>query len=376
MFGMTTLNEEQKLLQRSVREFVEKEFATKASFWDEHGEVPVENIKKAAKQGLLGLRVPENYGGQGLNLLDACIVWEEIARACANTAIVIHILDACSEILLKGGNEEQKNKYLPALCKGEKLMAFSYSEPEGGTDLSKLSLSVKVDGSKYAINTQKVFTGLATVADAFMVLTRTENGFTLLLVERNTPGLNVGAPNKFIGAAAIGNAAVYFDNCVVDERNIIGKEGEGLNIILRVLPPIFILDAMLAIGIARASLEAVTKHVKEREMFGATMDKLQGVRWKIAEMALKVEAARQLTFYGAELFQKNDPKASMIASMAKWYATETCVEISKKALQLFGGYGITRDYPLQRYLRDALALTIAGFPTDYHKSFVAQMLLG
>lgn len=209
-----------------------------------------------------------------------------------------------------------------------------------------------------------------------MVLTRTEKGYTLFLVEKNTPGLNVGAPNKFIGATAIGNAIVYFDNCIINENNIIGKEGEGLNTLLKVLPPILILDAMLAVGIANAAIEEVTKHVKEREMFGSTMDKLQGVRWKIAEMALEVEAARQLAFYGAELFHKNDPKASIIASMAKWYATEMCVEISKKALQLHGGYGITRDYPLQRYLRDALALTIAGFPTDYHKSFVAQMLLG
>ncbi|MEM3641274.1 MAG: acyl-CoA dehydrogenase family protein [Candidatus Bathyarchaeia archaeon] len=373
---MTILNEEQKLLQKSVREFVEKEFAPKASYWDERGEVPLENIKKAAKQGLLGLRAPEKYGGQGLNLIDACIVWEEIARACANTAFIIHILDACSAILLEGGTEEQKDKHLPALCRGEKLMAFSYSEPEGGTDLSKLSLSTKTEGNRYVINAQKMFTGLATVADMFIVLTRTEKGYTLFLVEGSTPGLNVGAPNKFIGATAIGNAIVYFDNCIIDETNVVGKEGEGMNTILKVLPSILILDAMLAVGIARASMEAAIKHAKEREMFGSTMSKLQGIGWKIAEMALEVEAARQLAFYGAELFQKSDPKASIIASMAKWYATEMCVKVSKKALQLFGGYGITRDYPLQRYLRDALALTIAGFPTDYHRSFVGQMLLG
>jgi alkylation response protein AidB-like acyl-CoA dehydrogenase len=375
MISMTVLNEKQKLIQKSTREFVEKEFAPRASYWDERSEVPLENIEKAAKQGLLGLRVPEKYGGQGLSLLDACIVWEEIARACANTAFIIHILDACSAILSEGGTEEQKDKYLPALCKGEKLMAFSYSEPEGGTDLSKLSLSTKIDGGRHVINAQKIFTGLATVADTFIVLTRTEKGYTLFVIERNTPGLNVGAPNKFIGATAIGNAIVYFDNCVVNEKNIVGQEGQGLSVILKVLPSILILDAMLAVGIARASIEATIKHVKGREMFGATMDKLQGVRWKIAEMALAVEAARQLAFYGAELLQKNDPRASMVASMAKWYATEMCVGVSKEALQLFGGYGITRDFPLQRYLRDALALTISGFPTDYHKSFVSQMLL-
>ncbi|MBS7621687.1 acyl-CoA dehydrogenase family protein, partial [Candidatus Bathyarchaeota archaeon] len=143
------------MFQKSIREFVEKEFAPKASYWDESGEVPIENIRKAARQGLLGLGVPEKYGGQGLSLVDTCVVWEEIARACANTAFIIHVLEACSAILLVGGTEEQKDKHIPALCKGEKLMAFSYSEPGGGTDLSKLSLSTKVDKHKYIINAQK-----------------------------------------------------------------------------------------------------------------------------------------------------------------------------------------------------------------------------
>ncbi|MEM3704050.1 MAG: acyl-CoA dehydrogenase family protein [Candidatus Bathyarchaeia archaeon] len=372
---MTLLNEKQVLLQKSIREFVEKELVPKASYWDEQNQVPLENISKVAEHGLLGLRVPEKYGGQELTLTDACVVWEEVAGACSNTAFIIHILDACSAILLEGGTEEQKNEYLPAICRGEKLMAFSYSEPEGGTDLLKLSLSTKAEENKYVINVQKIFTELATVVRAFIVLMRSDGGYTLFLVDRNTPGLSVGALNKFIGATAIGNAVVYFDNCIVDIANKIGKEGNGLNIVLKVLFSILILDTMLAVGIARASIEAAIKHVKEREMFGSTMSKLQGVGWKIAEMALEVEAARQLAFYGAELLEEGDPKASTIASMAKWYATEACVKVSKETLQLFGGYGITKDYPLQRHLRDALALTIAGFPTDYHKSFVAQLLL-
>jgi len=373
---ISILDEKRLLLQESIRKFAEKEFAPNASYWDEKGEVPLENIKKAAKQGLLGLRVPEKYGGQGLSLVDACVVWEEIARTCANTAIIIHILDACSSVLLEEGTEEQKSKYLPALCDGEKLIAFSYSEPEGGTDLSRLSIGARKDGDKYVINVQKMFTGLATVADAYIVLTRTEKGYSLFLIERDTPGVSIGTLNKFIGATAIGDAIVYFDNCTVDKENVIGKEGEGLDIVLKILPSILVLDAMLAVGIARAAMETTVKHIKEREMFGATMDKLQGVRWKVAEMALEIESARQLAFYGARLSEQNSPKAPLIASMAKWYATEMSVKVTKDALQLHGGYGLTKDYPLQRYLRDSLTLTIAGFPTDYHKTFVSQILLG
>lgn len=373
---MYVLNEEQKLLQESTREFAEKEFGPKAAYWDEKQEFPLENIKKAAKQGLLGLRIPEKYGGQGLGLMDACIVWEEISRVDANTAIALHISDACSSILIEDGTEEQKMKHIPPQSRGEKLMAFSYSEPAGGTDLSMLSVGTARDGDEYVVNAQKMFTGLATVADVFVVLTRTKAGYSVFLIDRDTPGLSVGAVNKFIGATAIGDAIVYFDNCRIPKENIIGREGEGFDIILKVLSPILFLDAMLAVGIARGAFESAVKHVKEREMYGATMAKLQGVRWKIAEMALEIETARQLTFHGVGLFEQRNPRAAMMASMAKWYATEMSVRVAKEALQLYGGYGMTRDYPLQRYLRDALALTIAGFPTDYHKSFVADTLLG
>jgi alkylation response protein AidB-like acyl-CoA dehydrogenase len=255
-------------------------------------------------------------------------------------------------------------------------MAFSYSEPAGGTDLAALSVGAALDGDEYVVNVQKMFTGLATVADAFLVLTRTKAGYSLFLIDRHTPGLSIGAVNKFIGATAIGNSIVYFDNCRIPKENIIGREGEGFNVLLKILAPVLFLDAMLAVGIARGAFESAVKHVKEREMYGATMAKLQGVRWKIAEMALEIETARQLTFHGVGLFEQRNPKAAMMASMAKWYATEMSVRVAKEALQLYGGYGITRDYPLQRYLRDALALTIAGFPTDYHKSLVADALLG
>jgi len=374
---MYVLSEEQKLFQRTIREFAEKELAPKAAHWDEKEEFPLENMKKAAKQGLLGLRVPEEYGGQGGSLMDACIAWEEISRVCANTALAVHVYDICNAILLEGGTGDQKKKYIPPLCKGERLMAISVVGPEGGSDLASMPVGAVLEGDEYVLNSQKMWTSLATVADAFQLLTKTKNGPCLFLIERDTPGLRIGAVNRFVGDTAIGNAVVYFENCRIPKENLIGKEGEGLNITWKALvPPSLFLVAMYGVGIARAAFEAAINYVKERRLYGAPMAKLQGVRWKIAEMALEIETARQLTFHGAGLFEQKSPTAAMIGSMVKWYATEMSVKVAKEAMQFHGGYGMTKEYPLQRYLRDALVLTIGEFPNDFHKSLVADALLG
>ncbi len=373
---MYVLTDQQKLFQRTIKEFAEKGLAPKAAYWDEKEEFPLENMKKAAKQGLLGLRVPEKYGGQGGSLMDACIAWEEISRVCANTALAVHVYDICTSILLYG-TEEQKRKYVPALCKGEKIMAISVVGPEGGSDLASMPIGAKLEGDEYVINTQKMWTSLAAVADVFQLLTRTKKGYCLFLIEKTTPGLRVGAINRFIGNTAIGNSVVYFKNCRIPKENLIGQEGKGFDITMKALiPPSLLLVGMYGVGVARAAFEAAVEYVKERKLYGQPMAKLQGVRWKIAEMALEIEAARQLIFHGVGLYEKKDPKAAMVGSMTKWYGTEVSVKVAKEAMQLYGGYGMTKEYPMQRYLRDAIVLTIGEFPTDYHKSLVADALLG
>jgi len=374
------LNEEQEMFRKTIREFAEKEIMPRAQEIDQKGEFPWDIIRKMADLGLMGLPFPEEYGGAGGDAISYAIAVEEIARASGSVAITYsaHISLACSPIYLFG-TEEQKRKYLIPMAKGEKIGAFGLTEPGAGSDAAAIKTRAVLDGDEWVINGQKIFITNGSVADVVVIAAVTDpakgkKGISNFIVEKGTPGFRVGREEDKMGLRGSVTSELIFENCRVPKENLLGKEGEGYKQFLMTLDGGRIGIGAMAVGLGMAALEAAARYAKERVQFGQPIAEFQAIQWMIADMATELEAARLLVLRAAWLKDQGQ-RFTKEAAMAKLFASEAAVRACYKAIQIHGGYGYTKDYPVERLYRDARLTTIGEGTSEIQRLVIARHIL-
>ena len=377
-----TLTPEEAVIQQTAKEFADKELAPLASKIDQTGEVPRAILEKMASLGFLGMLTPESYGGAGLSNLALALVQLEINRACASTGVTMSVHNSlCQSPILKFGTEEQKKKYLPKLARGEWIGAYSLTEPVSGTDAAALITTATRDGSDVVINGTKNFVTNGGFADVFILFARTntapeakQSGISAFIVERTSKGLTVGKNEKKMGIRGSSTTTLFFDGCRVPAANLLGKEGDGFKIALSTLDGGRIGIASQATGIAMACLDASVKYAKERKQFDRPIGDFQAIQWKIAEMATDIDAARLLIFRAARMRDAGEPHTKE-ASMAKLFASTMANRHANQAVQIHGGVGYIKDFPVERYFRDAKITEIYEGTSEVQRMVVARSLL-
>ena len=375
-----SLSSEQQDLRGLVRDFAEREVKPRAEAIDHTGEFPRDLVDKAANLGLLGILVPEAYGGAGLDHVSFAIFVEEVARFCASTAVIVDVHTSVgTEPIVLFGSEEQKHRWLPNLAEGKKLAAFALTEPEAGSDAAHLKTSATRRGGGYLLNGTKIFITNAGEAQLYVVMATTRpgsgaDGITAFLVGGDNPGLKVGPKFKKMGLNGSAIAEVYLENCAVDEADRLGEEGEGFRIAMRALDSGRIGISAQAVGLSRGALDDAVTYAKERKQFGRPIAELQTIQNKIADMAVKIRAARWLTWKAAALCDAGQPFTKE-ASMAKLFATDAAMDITLDALQVFGGYGYLEEYPMARRVRDAKACQIYEGTNQVQRLVIARELV-
>ncbi|MBM3464503.1 MAG: acyl-CoA dehydrogenase [Armatimonadetes bacterium] len=373
------LTEEQRMLQDMVRDFATSTLAPRAAAYDRSCEFPHDNVKEMAELGLLGVTVPDTYGGAGMDTLAYTIVIEEIAKACASTAVIAAVQNSLVNFpLMKFGTEEQKKKYLPKLASGELIGAYSLTEPGSGSDAVAMQTRVRKEGNKYILNGTKVFVTNATGAELFIVYATLDpelksKGVCAFIIEKNYPGFSVGRHEEMMGVRASGTSELILDNCEVPLENLLGTEGEGFKIALATLDVGRLGIAAQAIGIAQACLDYSLGYAQERKQFGKAIATFQLIQNKLVEMAVNIDAARMLLWRAAWLRERGQ-NFTKEASMAKLFASETAMKAGIEAVQVLGGYGYTKDYPVERYFRDAKITQIYEGTAEVQKIVIARHL--
>jgi alkylation response protein AidB-like acyl-CoA dehydrogenase len=375
-----TLTEEHRLLQATVREFAARELLPIAADLDREARFPAAVVARAAELGLLGLTVPEAYGGPGLDHVAYVLAQEELARACAGfqTIVTVNTSLVC-EPILRWGTEDQRRRYLPDLASGRRLGCYCLTEPGAGSDAMSLATTARFDGGAWVVNGTKLFVTNGVEADVCLVYARTEpvpgaRGISAFIVEKSTPGVRVGKVERKLGIRCSSTAELVFEDCRVPADALLGARGQGGRIALWTLEGGRIGIAAQALGIARACLEEAAAHVQQRRQFGRPVAEFQAVRFALAEMATRLEAARLLTLRAAALRTAGQP-AAREAAMAKLFASEAAMWCAHRAVQLFGGYGYIQDYPVERYFRDAKITEIYEGTSEIQRVVIARHLL-
>ena len=373
------LKEEEQMLQQLVRDFAENEVKPIAAAIDRDGRFPEETIRKAVDLGLTAVSVPEQYGGAGLRSLATVIAIEEISRCCAATGVILSVNNSLvCDPLLKFGTEEQKQRILKPLTSG-KLGCFGLTEPQAGSDASNLHTVAKREGDEYIVNGEKVWITNALNADWSLVFCVTEredkhHGITPLMIEKGTPGFSVGKHEEKMGIRAAVSASLHFENCRVPAANRIGAEGDGFKVALSTLDGGRIGIAAQAVGIAQGAYEASLEYAKQRTAFGQTIASFQAIQFMLSDMATEIEAARLLT-YRAALAKDSGKRFSKEASMAKLFASETAMKHTIKAVQIHGGYGYSKEFPVERAMRDAKITEIYEGTSEIQRLVIAHSIL-
>ena len=357
------LNDEQLMIQAMVREFSRKVLAPTAAERDRTKAFPADNIEQMGDLGLMGMMIPPEYGGEGADTVSYVLALMEVAYACASTAVVMSVQNSIvCESIYRFGSEDQKKRFLEPLASGEVIGAFALTEPHAGSDPVSQSTSAVRDGDYYVINGTKRFITSGKSAGIVVVTAKTDEsqrhkGISAFLLKKGIPGLTVGSLEDKMGLCASDTCDLTFEDCRVPVEDRIGEEGDGFKISMSCLDGGRVGIAAQSVGVAQAALDASIKYTKERSQFGRTISKFQGIRWMIADMATEIEAARQMTLIAAALKDRGK-KFSIRASMAKLFASEMVNRVTAKALQIHGGYGFIKGYPVERYYRDARVFTI------------------
>ncbi len=374
------LTEEQVMIQTMVRDFAREVLLPTAAQRDRTREFPADNLKKMGELGLLGMMIPPEYNGAGADTVSYILALQEVAYACAATAVVMSVQNSIvCETLNRFGTQDQKERYLKPLAAGEWIGAFALTEPHAGSDpVSQSSCAVR-DGDTYVITGNKRFITSGKNAQVVIVTAKTDKtqrhkGISAFLVEKGTPGFSVGKTEDKMGLCASDTTDLIFDACRVPAGNLLGQEGDGFKISMTALDGGRIGIAAQSAGVARAALDAAVAYTKEREQFGRPIAKFQGLRWMLADMATELEAARQLTFFAATQKDRNQ-KYTLEASMAKLFASEMVNRVTAAALQIHGGYGYTKEYPVERFYRDARVFTIYEGTSEIQRVVIANQLL-
>jgi len=374
------LNDIQKMIKKNVREFAEKDIAPVAAELDQKEEYPTKILEKMAKLGFLGVIIPQEYGGAGLDTISYAIIVEEISRKCASTGVITSVHNSLvAHPIMKYGTEEQKKKYLPILAKGEKIGAFAATEPSAGSDLGAMKTTAILKGDKYIINGDKTFITSGSEAGIIIIFAVTDKsagskGLSAFIVENTMKGYKVGSIFEKLGINASKTSELIFEDMEVPKENLLGKEGEGFKIALATLDGGRIGIAAQAVGIAQAALDESIEYSKQREQFGRPIAKFQAIQWMIADIATRIEAARYLVYNAAYVKDKGE-RFSKEAAMAKLFASETAMETVIKAVQIHGGYGYTKEYTVERLFRDAKITEIYEGTSEVQRMVIAGDLL-
>lgn len=375
------LTPEQKMLQDEVRKFALKELEPVSMEIDKKGEFPWSNIKKIAQLGLMGTIVPEKYGGAGGDFVSLAIAVEEISRVCASTGVIVAVNNSlCTYPIYWFGNEEQRKKFLPPLCNGEKVGALAITEPNTGSDVAAIESVAKLEGDYYILNGAKRFITNGGEASTFVVFAYTNpevkhKGMSAFIVEKGTPGFSIGKHEDLLGIRATANCELIFEDAKIPKENLLGKEGEGFKICMHTLDVSRIDIAAQAVGLAQGAFDSALKYSKERKAFGKYLHEFEMIQSMIAEMATQIQAARLLVYYAAFCKDKGVPRFSKEAAMAKWFAAETAMNVTRKAIQIYGGYGYTKDYAVERYYRDAKIMELYEGTSEIQKIVIARSFL-
>ena len=375
-----TLTKEQELVRQMVRDFAVNEVKPIAAEIDVTERFPMENVKKMGELGMMGIPFSIEFGGAGGDVLSYIIAVEELSKVCATTGVILSAhTSLCASLINENGTPAQKEKYLRDLCTGNKIGAFGLTEPGAGTDAAGQQTTAVLDGDNYILNGSKIFITNGGVADTFIVFAMTDKskgtkGISAFIVEKGFQGFSIGKKEDKLGIRASSTTELIFENCIVPKENLIGREGKGFGIAMKTLDGGRIGIAAQALGIAEGALEEAIKYMKERKQFGRPISAFQGLQWMIAEMSTKIEAARFLVYKAAWLKENKQPY-SVDAARAKLYAAEVAMDVTTKAVQLFGGYGYTKEYPIERMMRDAKITEIYEGTSEVQKMVISGSLL-
>lgn len=371
-----TLTEEQLSLQEMFREFAAKEIAPLAAIIDEEERFPAESIPKMAEMGLLGIPFPEEVGGAGLGALEYALAMEEISKACATTGVIIAAhTSLCTGPIFEYGTPEQVEKYVPALASGQKLGAFGLTEPSAGTDAGAQKTTAEDKGDHWLLNGSKIFITNGSEADIFVVIAMTDKsqgtrGISAFIVEKGLPGFTIGSHEKKMGIRGSATTELVFKDVKVPKENLLGELNKGFKVTLATLDSGRVGVAAQALGIAQAAVDATVDYVKTREQFGKRLSQFQNTQFELASLQTSVDAARLLVYRAACAKDSKQPYGHL-ASMAKLFAAQTASDVTRRCVQLFGGYGFTREYPVERYMRDAKITEIYEGTNEVQKMVIA-----
>lgn len=374
-----TLSEEHEMIRKMVRNFARNEVAPTAAERDEEERFDMDIFKKMAELGLTGIPWPEEYGGIGSDYLAYCIAVEELSRVCASTGVTLSAHTSLAGWpVYKFGTEEQKQKYLRPMAQGEKIGAYGLTEPGSGSDAGGMKTTARLEGDHYVLNGSKIFITNGGIADTYIVFALTDpasrqRGTSAFIVEKDFEGFSVGKKEKKLGIRSSPTTEIVFEECKVPKENLLGKEGEGFKIAMMTLDGGRNGIAAQAVGIAQGALDASVDYAKEREQFGKPIAANQGISFKIADMATSIEASRLLTYQAAWLESEGLPYGKESA-MSKLMAGDTAMKVTTEAVQIFGGYGYTKDYPVERYMRDAKITQIYEGTQEIQRLVISRMV--
>lgn len=374
------LSKEHEMARQLFRDFAENEVKPLAQEVDEEERFPEETVKKMAKYGFMGIPYPKEYGGQGCDSLTYTMCVEELSRVCGTTGVIVSAHTSLGAApIFDYGTEEQKQKYLPKLCSGEWIGAFGLTEPNAGTDASGQQTKAVLEGDHYVLNGSKIFITNAGKADVYIVFAMTDKsqgtrGISAFIVEKDYPGFTIGKKELKMGIRGSSTCELIFQDCIVPKENLLGKEGKGFGIAMHTLDGGRIGIASQALGLAQGALDETVKYVKERKQFGRALSKFQNTAFQLADMETKVEAARLLV-YKAAFYKGAGLPYTQEAAKAKLFAADIAGDVTRMAVQLHGGYGYTRDYPVERMMRDAKITEIYEGTSEVQKMVISGALL-
>ena len=375
------LTKEQQLVRKMFREFAENEVKPLAAEIDEEERFPMETVEKMAKLGMMGIYFPKQYGGAGGDVLSYAMCVEELSKVCATTGVIVSAhTSLCAAPIFENGTEEQKMKYLPDLCAGRKIGAFGLTEPGAGTDAQGQQTTAVLDesGENYILNGSKCFITNGNVASTFVVFAMTDpklgnKGISAFIVEKDFPGFSTGKHEKKMGIRGSSTCDLIFEDCIVPKENLLGKEGKGFAIAMKTLDGGRIGIAAQALGIGEGAVNEAIKYTQERIQFGKRLSQFQNTQFQLADMHTRMQAAQYLV-YAAAMKKQNHEEYSMDASMAKLFAAESASDVTRRAVQLFGGYGYTREYPVERMMRDAKITEIYEGTSEVQRMVISSRL--
>ena len=379
-FDLYRLTDEQHMLRQAVRELSEDKIAPRAAEVDETATFPYDVLDALVRAGFHAVHVPEEYGGAGADAISACIVIEEVARVCASSSLIPAVNKLGSQPVILAGSEELKKQVLTPLASGEAMFSYALSEREAGSDAAAMRTRAARDGDTWVLNGTKCWITNAGVSTYYTVMAVTDpdkgaNGISAFVVHKDDPGFSVGAKERKLGIKGSPTCEIYFEDCTIPADRIIGDPGTGFKTALRTLDHTRLAIGAQALGIAQGALDATITYTKQRKQFGKSISDFQGVQFMIADMAMRIEASRQLVYAAAARAERDEPHLTFTSSAAKVFASDTAMSVTTDAVQLFGGAGYTQDFPVERMMRDAKITQIYEGTNQINRMVMARNLL-